>query len=290
LKNVGITKLSVIRRAVMLGILTVFVLQFFRIDALIGGLSGADIFGIIKMLDVFAFIETVAASLSITWTVTTSVLAVVIIYLLFGRSFCGWVCPYDLFFSWVQKIRRIVFRAKRNKPIVAERAGKLHKAGYILIGLLLIASVIIGIPFFTKYFSHLTNFFRMISTGVYYSSDVPVSVYMLVISAGIVAAFLILELIFPRYWCRYFCPVGKVYGGFNKVSVIKLRFKDMETCTQCYLCQSNCYMDVPLTEFIDQMKNNEVKTATLRSTDCIYCGLCEEHCGTQANIKISMKP
>jgi len=289
LKNVGITKLSVIRRVVMLGILSVFLLQFFRIDAFIGGLSGADIFGIIKMLDVFAFIETVLASMSVTWAVTQSVLVVVLIYLLFGRSFCGWVCPYDLLFSWVQKLRRRVFRKKRNKPVASERARKLHNAGYILIGLLLIVSIIIGIPFFTKYFSHLTNFFRMISTGVYYSSDVPVSVYMLIISTGIVAAFIIMESFFPRYWCRYFCPVGKVYGGFNKVSVIKLRFKDMENCTQCYLCQSSCYMDVPLSEYIDIMKEKDVKTATLRSTDCIYCGLCVEHCGTQSNITISLK-
>lgn len=272
----------------MVGILVLFSLQFFRSTALIGGLSGADIFGIIKMLDVFAFIETIFASKGVSWAVITSVLAVIAIYLLFGRSFCGWVCPYDLFFAWVQKLRGIIFRKKKKQNRYVY-AGKLHTTGYAIIGIVLLLSAVIGVPFFTKYFSHLTNFFRTISTGVYYGSDVPVSVYMFIISAGIVAAFIILEFFFPRYWCRYFCPVGKVYGGFNKVSVIKLRFKDMETCTQCYLCQRNCYMDVPLTEFIDRMKENGTKTATLRSTDCIYCGLCVEHCGTQSNIKISLK-
>lgn len=271
----------------MFGILALFLLQFFRFSAFVGGLSGADIFGIIKMLDVFAFIETIAASKSVTWAVTTSVLAVVAIYLIFGRAFCGWVCPYDLFFSWVQKLRNI-FSGKKKKYGKFVRANNLHRAGYGIIAILLILSVVIGIPFFTKYFSHLTNFFRMISTGVYYASDVPVSVYMFILSLGFVTVFIVMEFFFPRYWCRYFCPVGKVYGGFNKVSAIKLRFVDMETCTQCYLCQRNCYMDVPLTEFIDSMKANGNKTATLRSTDCIYCGLCVEHCGTQSNIKIRL--
>ncbi len=266
----------------------IFMLQFIRFSAFVGGLAGADIFGIIKMLDVFAFIETIAASKYVTWTVTTSVTTVIILYLVFGRSFCGWVCPYDLFFSWILKLRNLIFK-KEKKHRKYVRSTNLYIAGYVIIAVLLVLSAVIGIPFFTKYFSHLTNLFRMLSTGIYLASGVPVSVYMFVISLGIVISFTFVEFFFPRYWCRFFCPVGKVYGGFNKVSVIKLRFNDMETCSQCYLCQRNCYMDVPLAELIDYMKNNDVITATLRSTECIYCGLCVEHCPSHSNIKISLK-
>lgn len=286
MRNVSITKLSVIRRAVMLAILAVFMLQFARIGLLIGGLSGADIAGMIKMLDVFAFIETIVAARSITWTLASSVLAVILLYLIFGRSFCGWVCPYDLFFSWVQRIRSFP-KTWRDQP-EERKVRRLRIAGYVCAGVFLLLSAIIGSPFFTKYLSHLTNFFRMISTGMYYASDVPVSVYMFAFSVGIFSGFIILEFFFPRYFCRFFCPVGNVYGFFNKVSLLRLRFDNMETCTECFLCQRNCYMDVPLAEFIEQAKQNGSKTATLRSTDCIYCGLCVEHCGTQSNIKITM--
>lgn len=279
-------KLPRLRRVVLLIVITLFLLQFFRLKILVGGLSGSLVLWFVNLLDVFAYFEGLAASKDFTAAALISVLPVIGMYLIFGRAFCGWVCPMDFLYEMVEKIRSKLQVARDKAQGTSCKSqgtrGKISpKIGYGIALSLLVISGILNIPFFTRYLSHLTNFFRFITGSVFLALDLPVEPSVLVFSGGVIAFLLVLEYIFPRTWCRMLCPVGKTYGLFNKISLLRLKFAEGQ-CGECSLCDQLCYMDVHIARNIDQKG--------LRDINCIYCGRCAEGCETKGNIiKMSLK-
>lgn len=260
--------LSKLRRFVLLGIVILFSLQFLRIKVLVGGLSGSVAVWFVKLIDVFAYFESLIASRDFTTTAFLAVLPIVAVYLLFGRAFCGWVCPMDFLFEIVDKLK-----ARKSRINISPRLG------YGIAVVLIFISGIIGIPFFTNYLSHLTNFFRFLTASVFFAFNLPFEPTVLAYSGGIIILLLGLEYFSPRLWCRVLCPVGKTYGLFNKASLLKLKFMEGE-CGECNLCDQMCYMNVKIARNIDR--------PGLRDTNCIYCGRCVEGCETKGRI-IKMK-
>jgi ferredoxin-type protein NapH len=277
--------LSRLRRFVLLGIIVLFLLQFLRVKVLVGGLSGSLVGWFVKLIDVFAYLESLIASKDFTISALIAVLPVLAIYLIFGRAFCGWVCPMDFLFEMVDriKIRSEEQKSRRVKERKRDFADRISpKLGYAIAGVLLGVSALIEIPFFTNYISHLTNFFRLLTGSVFLSFKFPVEPAVLIYSGGLITMLLVLEYFFPRLWCRVLCPVGKTYGLFNKVSLLKLKFVEGE-CGECNLCDSMCYMNVKIAENIDQ--------PGLRDINCIYCGRCVEGCETKGKlIKMKLSP
>lgn len=264
---------TMLRRTVMLAIFALFMLQYFEIKLLVGSLSGSTLLGSIKLLDVFAFFEVSAAAKGVSLTILGAVLPVALLYLLLGRAFCGWVCPMDLLFSLVDK-----FRASDKQPPPPPLP---LRAGYWVAGGLLLLALVGSIPLFTNYLSHLTNIFRAIAGGVFLAADLPVEPTVIAWSLLTLLALLILQYFYPRLWCQVLCPVGKTYGLFNKISLLRLRFTRGD-CEGCELCEHKCYMGVKIVRNLDQ--------GQLRDPNCIYCGRCIEGCRRKGKlIKMSFK-
>ncbi|MFU8819863.1 MAG: 4Fe-4S binding protein [Desulfurivibrio sp.] len=264
---------TLLRRTVMLAIVALFMLQYFKINLLVGSLSGSTLLGKIKLLDFFAFIEISAAAQGISLIMFTAVLPVALLYLVLGRAFCGWVCPMDLLFSLTDKVR-LGERTPPAPPLPPQ-------VGYWLAGGLLLLALLTSLPIFTNFFSHLTNFFRAIAGGVFLASDLPVEPAVVAWSLLTLLALLLLEYFYPRLWCRTLCPVGKTYGLFNQVSLLKLRFNQGD-CEGCELCEHKCYMGVKIVRNLDRGK--------LRDPNCIYCGRCIEGCRHKGKlIRMSLK-
>ncbi|MBO3840168.1 MAG: 4Fe-4S binding protein [Candidatus Brockarchaeota archaeon] len=78
-------------------------------------------------------------------------------------------------------------------------------------------------------------------------------------------AVLIGVLTIGRVWCRYFCPLGAIFGAFNRISALTVSV-DSTLCIDCKNCLKPCSMG------IDDIK------AIGSSTDCIRCGRCVEAC------------
>ncbi len=252
-------KTSVIRRFVLLAVIILFLLQFFKLKALVGGLSGSLVVWSLTFLDIFAYFETLIASLEFTQQAFFSAIPLIAVYLIFGRAFCGWVCPMDLIFELVNRAKKWR-KMKLNIP---------PYIGYILVLLFFASSFFAEMPIFTNYLSHLTNFFRMLTSGVFLSLNLPVDKTVFYFSGGVIFFLLGLEYFSPRLWCRVLCPLGKTYGLFNKVSLLKLKIEGGR-CAHCNVCEQLCYMDV---------KISYVNEVALRDSNCIYCGRCTENCG-----------
>ncbi len=258
-------KLSRLRRFVALGIIMLFLLQFVRIKILVGGLGGSVAVWFVKILDVFAYTESLTASGDFTLAAFGAVVPVLGMYLILGRAFCGWVCPMDFLFEVIGKTGRKPRKTPNISPVW----------GYAVVGSFLIASGVMGVPVFTNYFSHLTNFFRFLTGTVSFGLGFPVEPEVIVFSGGTIAALLVLEYFFPRFWCRGLCPIGRIYGLFNKVSLLRLAFTE-GVCGECSLCDQQCYMGVKIARNIDR--------SSLRDVNCIYCGRCAEGCATKGKI------
>jgi polyferredoxin len=81
---------------------------------------------------------------------------------------------------------------------------------------------------------------------------------------AILTVIIVLSVIMYRPFCLYICPLGAIYGLFNKFSLYRFRI-DKDKCTACGKCQSTCGLDIPVWQ-----KPNSV--------DCIRCGDCKAAC------------
>ncbi len=261
-------KIAILRRFVLLSIMILFFLQFFKVKALVGSLSGSVAVWSLTFIDIFAYFETLLATREFSQQALLSVIPLIMIYLIFGRAFCGWVCPMDFLFEIINKARKWQKMKIRISP----------RIGYILAFLFLAASFFTEIPIFSNYLSHLTNFFRMLSSGIFLSINLPADKTIFYFSGGIIILLLMLEFFLPRLWCKVLCPLGKTYGLFNKVSLLKLKVEEGR-CLHCNACEQLCYMDVGIAS---------TNKSILHDTNCIYCGRCLEGCSEKI-IKMKLR-
>jgi len=67
-----------------------------------------------------------------------------------------------------------------------------------------------------------------------------------------------------RPFCRLVCPIGAIYGPFNKASLLRLKL-DRPTCKSCRVCRKVCPMNIEPHEEPNQL-------------ECIRCGECAWAC------------
>lgn len=194
-------------------------------------------------------------------------IALVALTLIFGRFFCGWICPMGTmhhFFGWVGKLRRIPDRVHLNRPRNAYRIKY-----YILIALLLMAlfgSTQIGlldpIAFSWRAFSTVVvpgvdNAFDGIYQGERHFH------FSTFIAALFVAA-LSLNIFVPRLYCRMLCPLGALLGVLSRFSLFRLQ-RNPALCKNCNVCGADC-------------QGAAEPFATMRASECMLCLNCVSKC------------
>lgn len=142
--------------------------------------------------------------------------------IIFGRAFCGKVCPIGFLQDLIYKIPFPV----KIKKIKGDKYLRYIK---YLILLLFIVLMALGLS------SHDIM-------------QLPVIVMvMILILAGF--AFIII----PRPFCKYFCHFGVVFGAGNKTAIRKYKV-DTEKCTKCGVCVKTCKMDIVPYDLPNQME------------------------------------
>lgn len=84
----------------------------------------------------------------------------------------------------------------------------------------------------------------------------------------VLAAVIILSILFYRPFCKWICPLGAFYAWFNRISLLQLQV-DQNKCISCGKCGRVCKMDVAVPQ-------------TPNHNECIRCGACITACPTQA--------
>ena len=193
---------------------------------------------------------------------STLALVIILMTVIFGRVWCGWICPLGTTLD-IFSLKR--WRGKRLPP----REG-WRKVKYGLLLITLLAALLGNLTLLV--FDPLTILFRSLTVAIWPAliqvitgierllfqvpilSD-PVSTLdqwirpslfpteplyyrETLLFASVFLGVIALNLLAPRFWCRYLCPLGGMLGLISKFAL--LRREVGEECKGCSLCTNVC--------------------------------------------------
>ena len=191
--------------------------------------------------------------------------------LILGRTICGWLCPLGLMQELLHKIPTP--KIKKNSVTHA-----LTYLKYVMLAVFAIAVPLWfglrqgkAVPGFCKYICPAGTFEGAIGLlsnqgnsdlfgllGIFFTRK-----FLIMMIIGLACVFCY------RSFCRFLCPLGAIYGMFNRLAVTGVKV-DADRCTHCGACAMNCRMDV----------------RHVGDRECINCAQCMDVCRQGA---ISMK-
>lgn len=232
-------------------------------------------------------------------------LFILVMPLVLGRFFCGWLCPFGLYMDVITLIRRAFKIRFRN---LSEKLNNfLHKLRYVLFIVFLIIpftlllmdplptsallplmalslagpfrplGVLLGpvVPLIVPWkgpleIGGLYFSFPYIQEVIHYSSGIFVSINTL----GFLTLIMVGSFFVRRFWCR-FCPTGVSIAALNRFAPFKWApilhlNKVEEKCTKCGICERVCPVQVT--------KVYEKKGGDVTSSKCMFCLRCIEMC------------
>jgi len=226
------------------------------LDAIKGTTWSANFFGY-QISDPLAIVSQIASGLTFYWPFVLTGLIPVVFTLIFGRFFCGWICPatflYELNTTFALALQRLGFRTGRR------RFNRQLKYWVLAIGILV--SAITG--------SVLTS---MIYPPAILGRELYFGIALGGFGVGLV--FYILTLLFDlfvarRGFCRYVCPGGALYSLLGRFRLFRIR-RIVENCNDCAKCNAVCEFGLdPLRDDFGQECNNCTACIAICPTDAL---------------------
>jgi polyferredoxin len=231
--------------------------------------------------------------------ISTLVLAFVILMLsvLIGRYFCGWICPLG---TIVDLMDRVMGKLKKKYSGAYRR----FRGWKFTILILILVAALFSLQFIW-FFDPIVILTRTFSTTIYPLSTFFIEgIFNIFLGLGIFQDFLFsaydflretilpieplffqksvligliflgilsLNLFTKRFWCRYMCPLGALFGFFSSFRLTKGIFFADDKCTDCGRCQRTCKMDAI---------NDGYRSYS--PIECIECMSCIAVCPTDA--------
>lgn len=219
-----------------------------------------------------------------------------IITILVGRIFCGWICPLgtlnDIFPYFIRRLPNL------------EKRG-LRKYKYLIL-LFIIISSLLSLPIsflldplmilsrsFTMFFYPLLVYFINLIVEIDLLGSVGSKIATFFAKYAILVDFqpkyqsslgfaIILFLILflgrreVRFWCKNLCPLGALYALASKIKLLRRDVKD--SCRRCCKCVRVCKMEAL----------EKVFPLIYKGEECILCLNCAHECPTNS-IKFKLK-
>lgn len=183
---------------------------------------------------------------------------------LLGRFVCGWLCPFGL----VQDLLYKLPLRRKRKRLPLHRVLKYGK--YVTLVLLvgagsaLLLDGFAKVPAFCKYLCPSGTLFGALpllaANAELRSQAGGLFLWKLAVLMGIA----VLSVKVFRPFCQYLCPLGAIYGWFNRFSLVQIQW-GKDRCTACGACERACPVGLSCSEIS-------------RSAECIRCGRCVEAC------------
>jgi ferredoxin-type protein NapH len=198
------------------------------INALMGSLYSVAI-GPLWITDPLSGLQVILTTLSADSTLLVSMAIPILFALVFGRVFCGWMCPQNAISELFDFLSRKIgveqpFRLPLN-PMPR----------YAVLAVMLTLTMILGFPV-----ANLISAPGIIS--------VQMSDYCMTgtvgVEVGLIGVIVFCEIfIVRRGWCSYICPVGAFLGIFriSKTMMVDYR-KETDQCIKCGECIKTCQL------------------------------------------------
>jgi polyferredoxin len=219
--------------------------------------------------------------------------------LVFGRVFCGWICPFGTlhhFFAWIFPSRY----GRGNKRVDANKTYPRQRVKYYLLYAFLAAGVTgsaVGGLFDPICIAVRAIGLAVIPAAQWIATSVNgllgltgVRAIQIAADAGqdylagtvwqnkqfyyhqtwligaLLVAVLFMNRFVPRFWCRVLCPLGAFLGVFARFAIFGME-KDHSKCTDCNLCLVHC-----------QGADSPQGGVKWRQDECHMCMNCEAAC------------
>lgn len=169
--------------------------------------------------------------------------------LVFGRAFCGNLCA----FGFLQELLGRISKRKLRVPAKLDRVLRLSK--YAVLALITLTAWITLKLWISPYDPYAA--FAHIWTGAELLNENLVGFIILIVV-------LVASVWIDRFFCRYLCPAGALYGIVGKLSPFKVKH---DACVMCGKCSKVCPMGIDVAH-----------TDRVTSPECIACGACVSAC------------
>jgi len=188
-----------------------------------------------------------------------------IVAVLFGAIFCGYLCPFGSFQEWIGKLGKKLFPKKYNHFVPLKIDRVLRYLRYIVLIMVLYRTAITA----KLVFQAVDPYYALFN---FFTDEVAVTAYIML---GVI---FVLSLFIERPWCKYLCPYGALLGLFNPIRIFKIR-RNKETCIGCQKCDRSCPMNI-------EVSGKEI----IRDHQCISCHQCtsEVSCPVKNTVTISV--
>jgi len=184
--------------------------------------------------------------------------AIILVSFLVGKSFCSWFCPVGFISELLGKLGKKIF--KRDIKIPDFLDYPLRSIKYLLLAFLVYTVFFMMNEFALKEF--LDGPYNMVADIKMYYFFAKISQFSLIV----IAALVLLSVVFRNFWCRYLCPYGALLGIVSLFSLNKIK-RNAESCIDCKLCTKVC------PSFI---KVHKMKSVV--SDECTSCMSCIDAC------------
>jgi polyferredoxin len=160
---------------------------------------------------------------------------------LWGRIFCGYLCPFGALQDFIERL--VPRRFKRELPPGAHRVAS--KAKYLILATV-VGAAVLGVQV------SLYQYVEPFATVFFLSSNVA----LWTIALGFLAA----SAVVPRFYCRYVCPLGALLAAGSVLSLRRIR--RVEQCDLCHVCEQKC-------------PTRAIRGPKIDFSECVRCNVCE---------------
>lgn len=179
------------------------------------------------------------------------------------RSFCGQICALGALQEFFGKIGHKIFKKRLVVPQKLDRVLRYLK--YVVLAVTVAMAWITGELWITPYdpfnaLGHLADFNALTTSYL-------IGFIVLIIT-------LLGSIAYDRFFCKYLCPAGALYGAIGKASPYMVRVEE-SACIRCGKCNRACPMNVE----VMNAKNGRVTSA-----ECINCNECVHACPVEGAI------
>ena len=181
--------------------------------------------------------------------------------IILGRTICGFLCPVGLFQELLYKIKTPKLKKNSYTRVFS------YTKYLILVALVIVIPIFFSSPTFCKYICPAGTF----EGGIGLLTNANNADYLAMLGPiftwkfAVLVVVIVLCIFIFRFFCRFICPLGAIYGFFNKFALLGVKL-EKDKCTDCGLCIAHCKMDI----------------LHVGDHECINCGECIPVCPTKA--------
>ena len=218
------------------------------------------LFGI-KLSDPLAVVGQIAAGKTVYLPFLLTALIPIILTLIFGRFYCGWICPATFIYELNDNLA--TWLRKAGIPVGRRKLDFRIKYLVLLMGIIISAAT--GMIAFASIYPP-----ALLGREIYYA------IALSGFGSGMV--FFLLTLLFDlmvtrRGFCRYVCPGGALYSLLGHFRLFRIR-RDVTQCNDCAKCNVVCQFGLdPLRDNFSQECNNCTACIAVCPTDALSFAL-----------------